>query len=1115
MKIKGRLIATLAALGLLIAMLPIGPASAAVGAVTLNGGSAGGSGGPGGAYFSDKEGFDIVTISVEDSDLSPVRVGEARAVFSAQSDRDTPFSLTGMAVGGEIDIVAGFDGGTGDSGDVIYDDNATPSNDDDDNWYVDLKEVIRDSDGDGDVDGEDVTVQVGGVELELFTAGVREGYELGYTPDSAGNPVTSLDGNGNNRIILLQEPGDGTDSVVITYEYSEYKFSDDTPLTIGISTINYGTGTNGYADASNESGISGISARFATMTPTATIEIGQHVIARFSYDVADDADNYVSITSATAGERRLNGVESGARTNNFESTVALFESADHNRIVQESGNVSNDTGDTVNDPSGAGDGVVSIAELNNLMLLGSLQTKVERVADELGIDLDRDAADLIPFLLAVRNGETLTVSYPDASPQATITKTAVIDLAAPVVTMAEPSPADRSYTNQSLITISADVVDTGAGVTQAGITLIAPSLGSGDVVEAPIAGGFKVTKASGRVQDGSKTWYVAVEDNVGNVPAVDDPTTTDINEAPKGAAPISITGSPDNPFRFSVDTTGPTLATGVTGVYLRNQGVTSGDAEDQEVERDDNREWLRIRFELGDGSAPLDPATVNASDFRVDGAEPLAAHVNAKAQLGPDGDGPVVGESVYLQMGSLNTDARPQIDLVGEIRDRAGNVRTSGRISAIRDGLRPEVTVTPSAGLAAEEVTITLVTSEPLGVNPTVQTTITKPVNGNVVGEVTESVTLELGTLVTWTSKFTEGGTNRWYVVVEARDPSGNVATIGDGDSSTGGASPNEDDLVSFQVDASDPTVKFKDAIGDVLDEDNEQEEGAVWLVAEFDEDEYSGDTFRKVNVTSMTLMTQDGEVITTDVSRLFGQDVEVDCVDHEAAAGVEAKDDKCVSITLAVELSPGDYNFAIAGLDSVGNEVSGNVDFDVVETEPFELVLRPGVNLVSIPGAVRDDGGMLDVMLADAPVSTVLTYDSMAARAGANPWLTSVKDPETGVFSGDITMIEPGKSYFITSTASYTVNVKLEAVGGLPPTLTVRQGYNAIGFMSISNDTEADIEQYLGSVGWSVAYSYDPTPGIGWTTIRKGQSTEDNPIMVEAGKGYLVYALYDSTLTP
>ena len=77
MKIKGRLIATLAALGLLIAMLPIGPASAAVGTVGIAGG------GEDGKFFSDKTGFNVVTLSVTDQDLSPARIGYARFTFNS------------------------------------------------------------------------------------------------------------------------------------------------------------------------------------------------------------------------------------------------------------------------------------------------------------------------------------------------------------------------------------------------------------------------------------------------------------------------------------------------------------------------------------------------------------------------------------------------------------------------------------------------------------------------------------------------------------------------------------------------------------------------------------------------------------------------------------------------------------------------------------------------------------------------------------------------------------------------------------------------------------------------------------------------------------------------
>ena len=174
-----------------------------------------------------------------------------------------------------------------------------------------------------------------------------------------------------------------------------------------------------------------------------------------------------------------------------------------------------------------------------------------------------------------------------------------------------------------------------------------------------------------------------MRDNVGNEPARNNPDTT-ANEAPKGAAPKETTAAAGNPFRFTVDTTGPTLSSGRTGVFLRNPGVTSGDVDDREKEGTNNREWLRVNFSLGEGTAPLDPSTVSTTDFHVDGAEPLAVQVNAESHE----DTPK-GAGVYLQIGEQDTADRPQVDLVGEVRDRAGNPRTSGRIGAVTDGLAP------------------------------------------------------------------------------------------------------------------------------------------------------------------------------------------------------------------------------------------------------------------------------------------------------------------------------------------------------------------------------------------------------------------------------------------
>ena len=77
MKIRGRYIAVLAVLGLFLALVPLYTAGAVTGEVTLSGGEGKGQ------FFSDKcdndtDCYNIITIDVEDTDLSPLRFGKGR-----------------------------------------------------------------------------------------------------------------------------------------------------------------------------------------------------------------------------------------------------------------------------------------------------------------------------------------------------------------------------------------------------------------------------------------------------------------------------------------------------------------------------------------------------------------------------------------------------------------------------------------------------------------------------------------------------------------------------------------------------------------------------------------------------------------------------------------------------------------------------------------------------------------------------------------------------------------------------------------------------------------------------------------------------------------------------
>ena len=93
-----------------------------------------------------------------------------------------------------------------------------------------------------------------------------------------------------------------------------------------------------------------------------------------------------------------------------------------------------------------------------------------------------------------------------------------------------------------------------------------------------------------------------VVDKVGNTPRLNDTTTADINEAPKGTGAYPG-GQVDNPFKFTVDTRAPTVSTGRTGLSLKNPGVTSGD--NKETEKTNDGQWVRVNFALGTGGAPL------------------------------------------------------------------------------------------------------------------------------------------------------------------------------------------------------------------------------------------------------------------------------------------------------------------------------------------------------------------------------------------------------------------------------------------------------------------------------------------------------------------------------
>ena len=708
------------------------------------------------------------------------------------------------------------------------------------------------------------------------------------------------------------------------------------------------------------------------------------------------------------------------------------------------------------------------------------------------------------------DGATFTIDYKDASPAATITKTAKADLKAPTISLVQP--ADNSYTNvtaQTFVLTVEDPASSGgkaAGLATADVdNLVTQVLGANaGTVSAnltPLLIGtnrFQTSFSQTIATNGATKWWICTKDKVGNTPVFTGNTA--VGGAGNHAA---CTTTPAKPYEVRIDTVAPTIVTAdtetggkLTDTVVSSKPVTTWTADTGK------KAAVTIAFDDGgaddSGFAYLDSSTVVLNEWSVGGATPSSFKMDT-ANSGTK------GKYLVFQMGADQaTDARPYIEYTGtSAKDLAGNLLAKfsgsgstavgiGRVKAV-DNLAAEITATTNLSIAQKEITVTATSSEALSTTPTIQVTPTEPAAGVLANLAAISGTVTQTSTTTWTAKQTiaDNAAAGYFVVITGTDTA-NIATVFGNDLP---AATPKTDILYFELDYEDPVITWADAGGaaNLTDE----VEGAVWVTAKFNEDEDSQADYHKDNSTTVTINSMTfknkstAEVLETDITKLFTND---------------NKD-----FTLAINLTPGTYNFKIKGTDAMGNSKEANTDVTVVKKTAYSLALKPGVNLVSIPGTPEGDGGNIDTMFGALSVSSIVYYDRAADVAGENPWKTSTKAAGATTFTGDISAIEAGKSYFITSDASATAKVFIkEPTAQLPPTVAMKAGWNAVGYWTPADAATTDMDSYLSSVSWSVVYSYNPTPGQGWTVIRpSGNET------AAKGVGYLVYVTKDGTLTP
>lgn len=710
-----------------------------------------------------------------------------------------------------------------------------------------------------------------------------------------------------------------------------------------------------------------------------------------------------------------------------------------------------------------------------------------------GVDLNGDgdtadavtqyAANLFPngtvrpsIQVSSTANDVITVTYTDLDGD--LERTAAQSTDSTTVESTDPafsglSPASGSATTDVTPDIVADVTDSDSGVTETSIAIevnVWADDGDGKVQDgevgvaiagspftpatSAITGGFRATTTlPQQIGDPDLAWRVVATDVAGNG-GVSDSDTSD-------------TGAAISYQALSVDNTPPALLEAFAGHALDADGALDVAANSATT--------VRARFDES-----LDANSVVPSDFTVGGVTPTAANVSSG--------------NVYLTVSALAPSATPEVELVGKVSDRAGNELGAGSKKTASDVIAPTISVTLGASLTKDTVKVSITSDEDIIGSPTLR------INGNAaLGGLTNPGTRLWERTVTKAEA--DGVDGRVTVYAEGRDASGNVGSKGSlTDGGATGAVTYELDLAINDGGTSPAYVVSGDEAGGATETSEVNPfvriqfngEGAEYV----DGDGADVDTHALVTITTLTL-TKDAETA-------------VDIL------GTEVRRSDTEFVLALTGLSVGStYTITLNAEDEIGNVYAADeaTTLDVIARAKVALSLQPGMNLVSFPESPVEPG-INEVFPASSNVDVVLAYDPSQDV----PWLVSQRNTGTGLFGSEaeIQTIQIGLGYWVQSTGfndiSYSSRPFIQSgvvPPPVPPAIPVVGGQsNLVGFVSLTGAADAESDTYFQGVTWQVAYSF--APDTGWNASRPGDES-----LVEAGKGYIVFAAASGWVTP
>ena len=653
---------------------------------------------------------------------------------------------------------------------------------------------------------------------------------------------------------------------------------------------------------------------------------------------------------------------------------------------------------------------------------------------------------------------------------------------------------------------------------------------------------FAFTKAGLVPVSGDVRWNVVAKDRVNNQARTD----------ADGAA-----GTNDN-YLLRIDGANPGM--GLVEAGKGYSAATKGDVP--------NASSIKVTF-TANGVAPttenadwLDAASVEVADFRVEASRSSSAtlaiagvlHPNHEEKKNSD-DEVTQAETrnvVYILLESpLTSNAQPEVNLIGTIRDLAGRAAAPMAAEArerIAPALTAVVTGPPDArpvvkGTATDRAIIRITSDEELVRAPSVflvnfrlnASDASKVEVSNV--QMLSGVTTVSGAANTWEAQTgltgsISAGLVGVYVTGTDRAIPANTGRTGGVSASGANMAPVEGDEATltkvqlFEFDNALATPALTLTPNTSPPDGRSTESSSPFLRIDFSEGAENSLTNGTDSADSVSFGTppvavevdSHNGVTLTKLSITDSAGVSTDLLGQEGSVDADS------FIVALSDLAKGTYTVHVNGTDAAGNSLSQDYAYalSVVARAPFKMGLSPGFNLISVPGDPADPS--LDAVLPSShPATTVLAF---APTDPNGPWLTATRAAGmdwSDNASNTLSEIRAGSGYWVETNAfvglSTLINERSPAA--VPPTYGVLSGWNLLGVTDVTLQkagTLVSVDTYLASTPWSVAYTYD-TQSNKWTKHSKGGSpdelTEGAAGVAEIGQGMWVYMSADGALAP